>query len=751
MTFDNLTGQLFWPTPLKDWRIEEHGFQPEAVIKNGNKFLTANGYMGYRGTLEENGAAELAAVNLSGVYDQRGTAWREPVNAPNPFHVVTRVAGQVLDPLQHPISDHEQVLDMAAAVHHRRTTFSTGNTLVTITANRFLDMAQPQFMFLEYIVQVKQATVISVTAGIDKQIWDINGPHLVDCQSWREDSVFGYGGQTGESQLAVTTLSRILVNQGECNDIDRPDQVGQTIAVTVTPERPLCLLIAAAVTTGRETDAPIAALADTLASYTPETIGQEYTRHCQKLAALWHTSDIQIEGPQQDQVALRYNILALMMIAPLAGSQLSIPARGLSGQTYKGAVFWDTELFMTPFFLATQPTVVHDLVAYRLKGLIGAKKKAVEYGYTGAFYAWESQEDGYDATSDYNVTDVFTNRPMRTYFKDKQIHISGDVALAIWHAFQWLQDPAILTQGGAEVIVECARFYVSYATARLDRPEVAFADVIGPDEYHERVNNNAFTNRVALATIEAALAAVAYLQENNAEYSAKIAQQWQLTDLLPLFTETAARIRLQTPNAAGVISQFDGYLALADDSIDTVRSRLLKPKEYWGGAYGVASQTQVIKQADVVMMLAAFPNDFSSDIVRANWQYYEPRTEHGSSLSYSMYGLIAAQLGMTAPAYDFFQKTAEIDLTGESKQWAGTIYIGGTHPAASGGTWRLAVEGFAGLHVENDQLVATPHLPSQWQKMAFRTYYQGHWYRVNVTAAGAVVSIADDEKIGVDD
>jgi kojibiose phosphorylase/nigerose phosphorylase len=219
----------------------------------------------------------------------------------------------------------------------------------------------------------------------------------------------------------------------------------------------------------------------------------------------WRISEIFIEGDDEAMEALNYSLYHLHSIAPRHTRSLSIAARGLSGQTYKGAVFWDTEMFMLDFFLFTEPEVAKTLLRYRIDTLAGAKEKAKYYGYEGAFYAWESQEGGFDACSDYNVTDVFTGRPMRTYFKDKQIHISAAIAYGIMRYVEYTGNDDLLKEGGGEVIIECARFYYSLLVKRINKEYYELWDVIGPDEYHERVNNNAYTNRMAKFTFEAAI------------------------------------------------------------------------------------------------------------------------------------------------------------------------------------------------------------------------------------------------------
>ena len=445
-----------------------------------------------------------------------------------------------------------------------------------------------------------------------------------------------------------------------------------------------------------------------------------------------------IEGDPEAQRAARYSVYHLLTLAPRHGEGASIAARGLSGQTYKGAVFWDTEMFLLPFYLYTDPDVARRLVAYRVKTLPGARRKAREYGFRGAFYAWESQETGDDACSDYNVTDVFSGRPMRTFFRDKQVHISADVAFAVWQVYSVLEDESVLLGGGAEVILECARFFYSYACYKPERGRFEIHDVIGPDEYHERVNNNAFTSRMALSTLEAAHRCVERLRKTHPEKLRALLEQLGIEKELPGFEAMRRSLFVPQPDPeTGLIEQFDGYFRLEDCTLGEVRSRLLDPKEYWGGQSGVASGTQIIKQADVLFLLWLFRAEFSRDVLRANWRYYEPRTEHGSSLSPCVYALTACETGNPDWGYPYFLQSASIDLKGGGKQFAGSVYIGGSHPAASGGAWMVAAFGFAGLRFENGAPAVSPRLPRQWDRLEFPLFYRGERYRISITKTEA--------------
>lgn len=185
-------------------------------------------------------------------------------------------------------------------------------------------------------------------------------------------------------------------------------------------------------------------------------------------------------------------------------------------------------------------------------------------------------------------------------------------------------DKKLLAQGGARTVLECARFYYSLLVGYASSDRWEIHDVIGPDEYHERVNNNAYTNRMALATIRWALDGAKLLRESDPKAYKNFCAQTGAEELLPKLKKAAEKLYVPVPNEKGVIEQFDGYFSLEDADLAEVRGRLLDAKEYWGGAYGVASQTQVIKQADVVTMLEFFHNDYSVETLKANWDYYAP-------------------------------------------------------------------------------------------------------------------------------
>jgi len=635
------------------WRIKEEGFFKEAVTARGNRFLTGNGYFGVRGTLSEYRKGECTAITLAGVYDRVGNGWREPINAPNPLYKKLYCGEEVCAVTDNAPLEHKESLDFRRACVGRESVFRTENAGdVTLMTERFASRERVHLLLERTMVRVEKDCELTLLAGIDTDVWDINGPHFDRIAIGENNGILTAEGVTHEKGY------KIFVAQKTCSNVETKEQLKEStegiykqISFFAKSGQEY-IFDCYAVIGGEHTKDTEESMLKELTSAMKTGYNALLKEHTDSWEQEWRACEIIIKGDEKAMQAVNYSMYHLLCIAPRHTDSLSIAARGLSGQTYKGAVFWDTEMFMLDFFLNTNPDIARTLLKYRIDTLEGAREKAKTYGYEGAFYAWESQEGGYDACSDYNVTDVFTGRPVRTFFKDKQVHISSAIVYGIMKYIQRTGDESLLLNGGLEVIMECALFYCSRMIQRVGSEKYELRDVIGPDEYHERIDNDGYTNRMAKYVLEHAV-------ELADKYPGELRKmKYMDAEKLLRIKQAASRIYVPKPDEeTGLIEQFDGYFSLEDVSVEEVRSRLLHPKEYWGGSNGVASHTQVIKQADIVMWLAMFPEDFSLEIIRANWNYYEPRTEHGSSLSACMYALTSCRMGDAETAYPLFLKS----------------------------------------------------------------------------------------------
>ena len=705
-----------------DWKIEENEFLKSDIEQNGSRYLIGNGYMGYRGTLEEFGKEQLVALNMAGLFDQNGELWRESVNAPNPFFVKTYAEGVELNALTAKIASHKQILDISCGLHSRKTAFIVNDALITVAAERFVSMQNENLAVLRYSVSSNKDVEISIKTFLDTDVWNINGEHFEVLDKKSQNGINVLNVRTLENKIPMVVLEYIDT-----------DEIENSISIKADEE--FSFTKVCGIYWGETCDNSF----DAFKANCTKNYEELLCEHKAKWAEIWENSDVQIEGDSEAQFALRYSIYHLNSIVPRNTDKCGIPARGLSGQVYKGAAFWDTEMFMMPFFSFTDASLCRNLVKYRINTLAGAKRKAKEFGFDGAFYAWESQETGDDACSLFNVTDIFTGRPMRTHFKDSQIHISADMVYGLWEYCTVSGDYSLLKDGGLDMMYQCLLFFYSYAVYKPIKDRFEMHSVVGPDEYHERVNNNAFTNQMVKYTGEAFVKSLYYVKENMPDIYEKFIGQNDISWI----DEFVDKLYIPKPNESGIIEQFDGYYKLENISLPELKERILIPNEYWGGGNGIATTTRIIKQADIVMMLNVFRSKYSKAINKANWEFYEPYTEHGSSLSACAYGIVATEIGMADWAYKYFMKTATVDLTGDTKQYVGDLYIGGTHPAANGGSWNTAVFGFGGVSYTNDSIDISPNLPEKWKSLSFKLLWKG--VRLNVSIFSDGVKITADK------
>ncbi|GFZ34482.1 kojibiose phosphorylase [Clostridium zeae] len=719
-----------------EWLIKENIFDKDKIELNGNKFLIGNGYMGYRGTMEEFSKEQLVACNLSDLYDKVGDKWREPVNAPNGLLTRLYCNGELLSVLSSDIECHEQELNIRNSTHRRYTKFITSSGIkVEVKAERFLSLYNLHLICMKYSFKASEPCDILIETGIDGQVWDINGPHLINIETYKREDNCIFHAITNENKNSLAIAERIEIGFGsEVYDSNSYNSFRE-ISSSIEADKEYTFVKYVSVFKDRDDVEDCVGVA---IESNEAAVNLGYDKLLEVNKELWNQRwndiDVEIEGDDYSQLALRYSIYHLMIIAPTHTDNTSIPARGLSGQVYKGAIFWDTEIFMLPFFLNTKPEIARNLLKYRCNTLDGARRKAADYGYRGAFYAWESQDTGDDACTYFNVTDVFTGRPMRTYFRDKQVHISADVAYAIWQYYLATGDESLLVEGGAETIIECARFFYSYGYFNMDKNRYEILDVTGPDEYHERVNNNAYTSIMVKYTLEAALACIELLKAKYEKEYINLNLEINFEQEIDNFKDMFEKLYIPTPDKeTNIIEQFDGYERLENISLEKLKERIIDPNEYLGGGNGLATTTKILKQADVVLALNLFKDRYSEQVKKSNWEYYEPQTEHGSSLSACVYALLAADLGKVDWAYKYFLKTATIDLTGDSKQYVGTLYIGGTHPASNGGAWMTAVLGFGGVKASEGQITMSPKLPESWTFLKFRVVHYGQKYSIKIT------------------
>ena len=443
-------------------------------------------------------------------------------------------------------------------------------------------------------------------------------------------------------------------------------------------------------------------------------------------AERWRCSDVEVEGDAAAQQDLRFALYHLNGAVNPDDERVSIGARALTGRDYLGHVFWDTEIFLLPFYILTWPEAARALLLYRFHTLDDARAKAAKMGWRGALYAWESADTGAEATPEHVIGP--DREVVEVLSGEQEQHISADVAHAVWQYWQATGDEVFLREAGAEILFETARFWASRAVLEADGYR-HIRGVIGPDEYHEKIDDNAFTNVMARRNIRRALAAAVLLHDRWPETWERLSSHLNLDEAeLGLWRNVAETIITGLDSRTGLFEQFAGFHRLEKINLADYAGRSVPMDVVLGRQR--TQESQVVKQADVVALLALLPDEFAGETGAENFQYYEPRCSHGSSLSRPMHGLAAARLGYSEKALKFFQETAAIDLSDSHVAIAGGIHI-----AALGGLWQMAVFGFAGLSLRGDGIAFDPKLPASWRSLKFGLQWRGRSLRIRINQA----------------
>ena len=410
-------------------------------------------------------------------------------------------------------------------------------------------------------------------------------------------------------------------------------------------------------------------------------------------------------GDEEAQRALRFAAYHLIAAVNPADEHISIGARGLTGEAYRGHVFWDTEIYMLPFYVFTDPPAARALLMYRYHTLDAARRKARAAGYEGALYAWESADTGDEATPGSVVTP--DDRVVTILTGEREHHISADIGYAVWQYWRVTGDDAFMLAAGAEILVETARFWASRAQAEHDG-RAHIRQVIGPDEYHEMIDDNAYTNMMAIFNLGRAADTVAILRREQIADWQRLSARLGLMEKEPeKWRALAAMLVTGFDASTKLFEQFAGYFRLEQIDLAAQRGRAMPIDAYLGPER--TRRSQAVKQADVVALSALLWDEWPVAVHEANFRYYEPRTAHGSSLSPALHALVAARLGDATLARAYFSRAAEIDLANNMGNAAGGVHLG-----ALGGLWQAAVFGAAGLRPREDGIAVDPHLLPGW-------------------------------------
>lgn len=485
---------------------------------------------------------------------------------------------------------------------------------------------------------------------------------------------------------------------------------------------------------------------DELKAFIKEGYESEVEKHIKIWDKIWDEIDIRIDGDEKAQIGIRFNLFQLSASAYEGDTTVSIAAKGLHGEGYKGHVFWDTEVFMLPFFIYTRPEVAKALLMYRYNTLRGARENAAVTGYKGARFPWEAADEGLEVTPKWGFD--YDGNPVRIWTGDEEYHINSDIAFGIVEYYRATNDSEFLVNYGIEILLDTAKFWQSRVEYNEGEDRYEISSVIGPDEFHEHVDNNVFTNYLAKWNIEKALLFKDWLKtEDYVKYKILCSKLGLNEEDFKMWETIARKIYIPKSEDGMIIEQFEGYFDLADIEI-TEHDENEMPiwPDFKGNKLG---DTKLIKQADVVQLMIMLPEEFSEEVKKFNYEYYEKRTMHKSSLSPSMYSILGLAVGDRQNAYKYFMKTIYTDL--EDNQ-GNTDF--GLHAASTGGSWQSAIFGFVGLTVNKEDILnINPWLPKQWEGLSFNINWKNSRVsisilkdKIEVTSTGEITLNIYDKK-----
>ncbi len=751
-------------TPDPGWVLVEEGFDLAREHEVESLFTVANGYVGTRGSLAEGSPLSAPATFVAGVFG----VWppvEVPVLVPAPdwLSLCAVVNGHELNLETGEILEHRRVLDLRRGILHRiwrqrdptgRITCIRGLRLASL-ADRHVLLQSVAFTPENYSGRVLVEARIQEPAG--EEGWArVLAP--VSGAIGPSPSRSGIALPADSSPPAVLTLrvegtgitiafaSATRVTLGREGPISAGieagvDPIHQRWTLEVQIGRTYRLDRVVTVYTSRDVthpaDAAVAHLERLLARPGVDHIG---TAHVSVWDARWQVAEVEVDGDAAARRALRFAGYHLIAAANPGDERVAIGARALTGHAYGGHVFWDCDTFMLPFYIFTDPPAARALLMYRAHTLGAARAKARSLGYRGALYPWESADTGAEATPRFAWLPDGATVEIRTGLEEH--HISADVAYAVWQYWQATRDDAFFVAAGAEILLETARFWASRGVLEGDG-RYHIRRVIGPDEYHESVDDDVYTNLMAQWNLERGADAARLLQAHWPERWQDLSRALSLTgDEVHEWLRLAAAMYTGFDPETKLYEQFAGYFDLEEIDLAAYEPRTA-PMDMILGRDRV-QRSKIVKQADVVMAIALLWDRIPSIVREVNFRYYEARTSHGSSLSPAIHALVAARLGDHVLAGRYFRQAAEIDLANNMGNAAG-----GVHAGALGGLWQAAVLGFAGLALRPDGLMLAPHLPPGWHALRFRLVWRGRKLCVSVGRDPARIEVQVEGDGGV--
>jgi maltose phosphorylase len=713
------------------WKIIEEGFHPDRSLVSESLFSLANEHQGVRGFFDEGYTGEsLIGVYLNGIYEERfteGTAYKGisnrlsfMVNTVNWLHSRLELDGETLDLAKSKFSGFRRELDFRTGELRREFVWETkSGKKLQLVFLRLLSMETK-----ELACQQIRMTPLNFSGGVTLTMGlDFSVPHRMfgqsywDCPRKEMGAILGVSKSIGHR---LFTGMRVYA-QAEQIPIGAEKFIGKRLEVDISQGQETIVGKSVILHTDRNPQQALDSAWSqgmSLSQAFTKTYTDVLEQNRAYWANFWAKSDITIDGDDDTQQGIRFCIFQMQQTYRGAIDGANIGAKGLTGEAYNGNAFWDTETYCLPFYLFSNPAAAKSLLDFRYKTLPQAQARAKDLDCAGACYPIATI-DGTEACTLWQHASL-------------QFQPTTAVAYAIWHYENVTGDTEFLRTRGAKMLVQICRFLASRGQWS-PKGKFGYYAVMGPDEFQMMVNNNAYTNYMAKRTFEFTLKALEGLDLAALGCSPAELGEWQ---------QMAAEMIIPYDAQTGLYEQHEGFFNLPHIDVDSIPVEDFPLYHHW--SYDRIYRNDMIKQPDVLMFMFLYNQSFSRAEKQANYDYYEPRCIHESSLSPSVHSIFAAELGRPQEAFDFFRFAARIDLDNYNRN-SGE----GIHTTSIAAAWMNIVYGFGGMRSDGEILSFKPSIPAHWKGYSFQVRYHGSVIRVEVSQGEALFRVVEGRPVTV--
>jgi len=738
------------------WKITEEEFKVEYNHHNETIFALGNGYMGLRGTLEEEytGPSETTTPGLyiNGIYEIEDMIYGEKApDLPEKRQTILNLADwtgidlylarEKFNMLKGEVSSYQRILDMKEGTLIRELVWtSPEGKRVQIKIVRFLSLTHKHIGVINYkVTPLNFDGTIEFSSSIDG---DARNYHTLRNQEALKISDMGFVEKKGyiiqETQNSDISIGAGIRNRLSISNFDfkesyfiQEDKLVNQFKIEANKENEYCLTKYACLYTSLDIDRNYLKeqILNELESVVTKGWQKILSEHKNFLRNYWEDVDVKIYNKPALQQAFRFNAFHLLQSTSRDG-EANIAAKGLTGEFYEGHYFWDTEIYILPFFLYSKPKIAKELLMYRYKTLDEARDNASRMKLNGALFPWRTI-NGEEASGFFMGSTI-------------QYHINADIAYGIYQYYNATNDYEFLYRYGSEILVETARMWVSLGDyIPLNDNKFCFNEVCGPDEYEPGENNNCYTNYMAKFNLESAVKTIELMAEDSPHHLDSLKERVKLKDSeVEEWKKIIQDIYLPYNEELGIHPQDDSFLYKASIDVEDIDEEDIPLVRNWHPL--IIWRYQVIKQADIILLMLLLGDQFNLEEKKANYDFYEPKTIHDSSLSPSIHSIIASEIGYYKDAYNYLLHTIRIDLD----DYHESTYQG-IHAACMASSWLVLVMGFAGMRNYNGQLYFNPYLPVDWDGYEFKIKFQNRQIKVVVKEDNVKYELLSGEELNI--